>query len=423
MLKRSAMLISVVLGIILASPHAFGQQGNAAELPTFVLIGAANESPDDDPEQRNIDVKFDPSTFPADESILKNVNNWVVVVVDQFKVEKLNPETVAVFSSKKIVVLRMASTFDRQSFDTSTHKTVIFFKQGKLPPSVTLSGVTGTAKIKKTFMAAKGKADADIYFSGNLAAARNSKPSYSIESKFGYLRNIVRRVSNPNNPGQERLKDYGSIGGKATFESSDNSSIDPDSITATATYRKLFVLNDKLEAFVINADFIGGEFAKRNRTLNLVSKFDVGYAPRDWHISKRQIASIDFLAGIEVGHNYKNVLAPDGIGNFLRWKAGANTYYIVQQPFGLLDHFAFNIEYKLRLPQSAEIFSRVIDGTRTPFLTKKPRHYVASDLDFSFNKFFGFAVQYRYGSLPPSFNLVDSKIGLGIKLQLKQNPQ
>jgi hypothetical protein len=45
---------------------------------------------------------------------------------------------------------------------------------------------------------------------------------------------------------------------------------------------------------------------------------------------------------------------------------------------------------------------------------------VAIDLNMMFSKAFGITAQYRWGSLPPVFQLVDHRVVVGLTLQLKQ---
>jgi len=131
-------------------------------------------------------------------------------------------------------------------------------------------------------------------------------------------------------------------------------------------------------------------------------------------------ATVDLLIGAEAGHNYKNELKPKGIGNFWRPKLGADFYFVILKP-GIFDRIAFSTQYNVRLPQSAEIFKETIHGSKKVFLTTRPRHYVASDLNFMLSPAYGISLKYRYGSLPPSFQLVDSNVSVGLIIQLKQS--
>jgi hypothetical protein len=98
---------------------------------------------------------------------------------------------------------------------------------------------------------------------------------------------------------------------------------------------------------------------------------------------------------------------------------GINVYFLSLNP-GPLNRITASAEYKIRLPQSSEPFTQIINGEESTFLTKKPRHDYQFSLDFMFSKAFGISVQHRYGSVPPVFKLVDNKVSLGIVFKLKQ---
>ncbi|HYH86613.1 MAG TPA: hypothetical protein VEX60_14265 [Pyrinomonadaceae bacterium] len=408
MLKSSLLSLLCALLVLSAASPALAQDNQKYN---FRIARSRARNPATPNDRDKIDVRFGPDM--PDDSVLQTLNKWLVFDIDQNGIKQHQPERVDVSRTFFRVTLHMGPDFNAggNSLDAKTNKLVVQFKHGNFP-SVTVGQPGKENEGGSTYKAAKGKSDADIYFSGEAATARESKPEYSIEAAGAYLYNIRAKR------GVGKV-DLGSIGVKGTFNSGSASSIDPDSITLGGTYRKLFVVG-KASGFALNSDFIGFELDKENETRNLVTEFSINYVPSGWLIGKNKVASIDFIGGIEGGHNYKNALAPDGIGNFYRWKVGANTYFTIFKPFKSLARITYNTEYKLRLPQSAEIFSRTIDGEELKTLTRKPRHYAATDLNFMFSDAIGIALKHRYGSLPPAFNLVDNKVSVGLTLQLQQ---
>ena len=289
----------------------------------------------------------------------------------------------------------------REKLDTETHRIIISFRQANFPAvTVNQPPKEGT---KKVFTAAKGKTDADVYLSGAATSARNSKPLYSIESKFQYLQSLRR---------------YGAIGGKATFVSDEGSDVDPDSITAAGSYEKVFVFGLGT-GIILNSDFLGGEFDKEDKTRNLTTGLDGTLVLPSARFTDTFFGAMEFLAGFEGGKNFKNEMDTDGIGGFWRWKFGANAYLLALRP-PVFNRITFNTEYKVRLPRSSEPFTEKVNGQEMTFMTKKPRHYVGSDLDLLFSPAYGLSLKYRYGSLPPAFKLVDHKVSVGFTLKLKQ---
>lgn len=269
-------------------------------------------------------------------------------------------------------------------------------------PEVLVGGATKTGA-SKVFTAAKGKEDADIYFSGTAAAAKGAKPLYTFESKIGYLQSLRR---------------YGSIGVRATFDAAKETNIDPDSITAAGSYEKVFVFAPAT-GVILRSDFLGGEFDKGNETRNLATKLDAILVIPSAPLAETAFATMDFTLGFEGGHSYKHKLDPDGLGGFWRWKLGANAYLVALNALGL-NRINFSAEYQVRVMHSAEPFTKKIGDDDITILTKKPRHHVGVNTDFMFSKAFGITLQYRYGTLPPAFKFVDHSVSAGLTFKLKQ---
>jgi hypothetical protein len=411
----SSILLSVLVSLLLVIPTLGQSKGNQ---PVFVLTNAYPESP-------NIAIVFG-EKFPADPNAPPNIrtpyqptngplaaSKWIIRVIDldthKF-VEGPKVKSVEVRGFSKTVTLITDSVIDTSKFNY-----VIIYAEANTP-TITLSGQK-KPDVKKTFTAAKGKSDADIYLSGTAAGERNSKPSYTIDSKFGYFHNLARLEPSG------RYKDLGSIGATGTFVSSQNSTVDPDSITAAGTYQRAFLFGPSPTGIILTANFIGGEFAKKNKNRNLTTGADAALVLPSKRLNKSEkspaFATIDFLLGVEAGHNYRNELQPNGLGNFWRPKLGADFYFLILKP-GMFDRIIFSTQYIVRLPQSAEIFKETIHGSKIMILSTRPRHYVASDLNFMFAPSYGISLKYRYGSIPPSFQLVDNNVSIGFVLQLKQ---
>ena len=213
------------------------------------------------------------------------------------------------------------------------------------------------------------------------------------------------------------------MGFAGTFNSAENSTIDPDSITLSAAYQRTFLFGPSPTGIRLNSNFIGYELDKENQTRNLVSGVDATLILPSKRLNRSEenpaFATMDFLFGVEGGHNYKNELQPEGLGNFWRPKFGAGAYFLILKP-GIFERISLTSEYKVRFPRSAEIFTETVNGSKMTFLTKRPRHYVATDLSFMFAPSYGIALKYRYGALPPAFKLVDNKVSVGFVLQLLQ---
>lgn len=405
MLSRRVPGICVVTFLTIAIVGSInGQQAKKPDKLTYVLTIARKMPTTENPEQNTIEVGFGKS-FPVT-AAAEDTSNWLVRSLDEQGNEKdYEPDAARVFTAdptQNLVRLQMNQKLSPGGeLDISNHRITIRFQQANFPDVVL--GQSEKKSASKKFVASKGKSDADIYFSGSAAGARGSKPLYSFESKLGYLWDLQR---------------HGAIGGRATVDAASESNIDPDSITASATYEKVFVFA-AATGLILSSDFLGTEFDTEDRTRNLTSKLDGTFVIPSAHLGKSNFATADFLLGFEGGHNYRHKLNEDGLGNFWRWKFGVTAYFVALNPPGL-KRINFSTEYKVRLPQSAEPFTKKINGDEVTRLRKNPRHYVASDLDLMFSKALGITIKYRYGSLPPAFKFVDHSASIGLTFQIKQ---
>jgi hypothetical protein len=405
MLSQRVSKIGLVIALAMmsvASVHA--QPAKKPNKLNYVLTIARKLPPGENPEQNMIEVGFGKS-FPAI-AVAEKADNWLVRSLDAAGNEReYKPTSVAVFTADLTQNLVRLTMVDKLSpggeLDILTHRITIRFRQANFPDVVLGQSEKKSALSK--FVAAKGKPDADIYFSGSAAGARGSKPLYSFESKLGYLWDL------------ERL---GSLGLRGTADAASQSNIDPDSITAGATYQKVFVIAPAT-GIILTSDFIGAEFDTSNRTRNLTSKADGTLVIPSARMGETNFVTADFLVGVEGGHNYRHKLNEEGLGNFWRWKFGATAYFTALNPPGL-KRINFTTEYKVRVLQSAEPFIEKINEKDVVSFLKKPRHYVASDMDLMFSKALGITLKYRYGSLPPAFRFIDHSASIGLTFQMKQ---
>ena len=287
--------------------------------------------------------------------------------------------------------------------DPTKHQIVVSFRQANFP-SVVL-GKPEKKGVKKAFTAAKGAKDADIYVTGAIAAGRGSKPLYSLESRFAYLHSLKR---------------FGAFGGSLAVNANQESDFDPDSIRAAATYEYVRPFRRVPgTGLILRSNVIGGEFNRKNTTRNLLTGLDGTLVLPSARLGETTFATADFTLGFEAGNNYRNRLAPKGTGAFWRPKFGAAAYLLALDT-PIFDRIAFNANYEVRLPLSAEIYSETEGGNEFFSLTRKPRHRVGADLNFLFSAAYGLSVQYRYGTLPPAFKLERPNVRLGFVVQLKQ---
>ena len=198
MYKKILLLVvfTLVANLIWVNPAMPQTKGNQ---PNFVLLRAFSVSA----TPNTIDVFFG-DKFPVDPNAPANTKTPYMATSGPFAPSKwivraINLQTHTFDRAQSQINSVNVLTFGRQvalnmqnPVDTTTFSYVIIYAEANTP-IVTLNQPEKSGP-KRTFTAAKGKNDADIYFSGEAAAARNSKPAYSIESKFGYLYRMIGAI-------------------------------------------------------------------------------------------------------------------------------------------------------------------------------------------------------------------------------------
>jgi hypothetical protein len=352
-----------------------------------------------------LEVRFG-NDIPPDDALTVE-NNWLIRTVD------LKTGVEDQFPPDDVTVARppnsrgsIPTLIVNRTLDPSTHRIIVRLQLPNFPEFTV--GEPQKRGARKNFTAAKGKEDADIYFSGTAAGARESKPLYSFESKLGYLFSLGRK---------------GAIGPRAEVNAASESNIDPDSIKASVSYEKIFLFG-AARGLILRSDAFGLEFDKENRNRNLMTELNGTLVLPPHRFGEGTFAALDLMAGFEAGHNYRHELNEDeGLGNLWRWKFGVNAYFLTLNPplfKRLFKRIDWSAGYTVRLLNTAEPFTRTINGEEETTLTKKPRHHASSDLDFMFSDALGVTLKYRYGSLPPQFKFVDHSASVGLTLKLKQ---
>lgn len=378
-----------IIGLTLAPPALAFEDNNLVYVIENVTVS-----------QFGIEVRFG-NDIPPD-AALGRKENWLIITVDLSSgIEmQFQPDSVTVarpLNSKGSIPTLTVNP----ALDPSTHRITVRFQLPNFPEfTVGEPKKTGAAK---NFTKAKGKEDADIYFSGTVVGARGSKPLYAFESKLGYLFN---------------LKKKGALGPRAEVNAASQSNIDPDSVKASVSYEKLVVLGPA-RGLILRSDAVGLEFDTENRTRNLITELNGTFVLPPARLGEHTFAAVDFMAGFEGGHNYRHKLNEDGLGNLWRWKFGVNFTLVALKP-PLFKRIDFNAGYLVRILSSAEPFTKTINDEDVTTLEKKPRHHVGSDLDFMFSDALGVTLKYRYGSLPPAFKFVDHSVSVGLTFKLKQ---
>jgi hypothetical protein len=288
--------------------------------------------------------------------------------------------------------------------------------------------------------AAKGKSDADIYFSGSYTAVHDGDPVWDIDAFAGYMYAP---------PTQKYHGMFGLFGQVRTKQSP---VADPNSFMTYLDYQ--YVIGDnwwgpkvcddgqgnKIGMFqppIFNYRGFGAEFDRTAKQLNLITSpmltipFRPGCLPRTVSSKVQYWPQINFNLGTEFVDVRKSVLAPSGKWH-TRGLVGATFLTGWQPKTKLLDSWQLSSSWELRLPSAAEIFydpkfapidpSTGKKNTKKtpPMLGTQPRHYVDTKFTYNFAAWGGFTLEYTYGSLPPAFNKTDHSVAFGLTFALQE---
>ena len=380
------------------------QAQTSTDTLAYELVQAAMDGP---PREGWIVVAFGESMpqeylTAGDQALPAAARQWVIEVRD-----RSNPATLTLVHVSSVYVAadpaqnRIVALQPAQAVDAEKQFIRVRLLTANFPEVV-------VAEVKKTGAAAlygpaKGKDDADLYFKGIVLAAPGSGPTYSIDAKAGHSWRL--------SPG------FGSAGLQATYVVDKASRVGPDSITAEATYSKVWVMAPGT-GLILDVDAVGFEFDSENDTRNLTSAATGQLVLPPVRLATASHAALDFVAGYEAGRNQRNEITSEPLGGFMRTVIGGNGYLLLKN-LPLFRRIDVHAAWKVRLLSRAEPFTPAGEGD-VATLTDDPRQIVTLAVDLMVNKGLGFSVGYSHGSEPPKFEQVRHRTEVGLVVKFKQ---
>ena len=268
---------------------------------------------------------------------------------------------------------------------------------------------------KKIFGAAESREKADLYFSGNVLAGVGTKPIYTLDAKVN--------IAPPLHWHGVRAGVTGEIQSNANSEPpNDKSEIDPDSIRAYATVNGLW------KNFYWDIRPAGGEFSRKYPASSFVPAGNFA-----WWLNPVKVPGGTLVIypsiGTELGMNLNRPAAlfklPVDLSHYdsiRRLVPGIDAAYRV---WGTKDKptLTFAGTYQARVLFADEPFTTLqyyttASGARqrekVAQLRTNTRHWVEGTATWNLNEFVGLTAQYKYGSLPPLFELTRQQITFGL---------
>jgi hypothetical protein len=397
--------VAVLALTSLASP-------STAQTPTPFALKNVIAPTDTISDSLTVYVSTSGTPLPAAE--LTTQSNWHVAIVDYA-------------ASRPIAI-------DRADWDPATKVISLLFRRDSIK-AVDLRSVgwqvafTGSqllaasadAPSKGRFKPAKGKDDAALYLLSSFLAGRSTKPSYVIDAKADY---------------KDELGTSGwfwHFMGSATTNTSAQPPvggvrIDPDSMSTAFVLTKSRNVNTHgLYGLTFSISPATAEFTRKDRVADFVTSGTVtlvfnticdslAVSPSVGYEIGRALLKPDTIAGQSVDLSTWNMIGRGVAGGvvelyFFKANATKDDWYYV----------AFDVSYAARFPVAAEPFvdAGTVNGRRAAVTTvrKNTRQEVEASAHLNLTKYAGVQVQYRYGALPPLFQLVDHQVTIGITLK------
>ena len=262
---------------------------------------------------------------------------------------------------------------------------------------------------------AQGREDSDLYIAGQLEGSRHTraKQTADVKVEIPFSRNLLGR--------QRDVAPYFSL------KASNSKKSDADSmkfgvlVRTSSKFEHLGIRNVNWETDGrIEAD-------RRFGNVNATWANTLFFLPRTLGEAgnKKVLAFIQPSIGLELGRNLKSPVKAAENRGIARLTGGASLYLFLNTGSKFLDSISFQTDYIRRWPLHGEVaFDEDDDGNLFPLtIGRSPRDYVTTKIEYSVNDFFGLAVGYDYGKLPPNFKLVDSHFTFGFVYKKRLIPR
>jgi hypothetical protein len=210
------------------------------------------------------------------------------------------------------------------------------------------------------------------------------------------------------------------------------SRIDPDTISAgVALWKVKPVQKGPLYDLTTHLQIADFEFARTDPSSAYTGGFGIEAigVPLQKHDATIALNS-DLYFGVEAGRNLKKPATLDKVvvdlsnySTIFRGVTGADLNFAVASSDLTATVFSVGATYRVRLPAFDEPYVTDFHQTKAVGLSTKARNWV--DVTFGYNPFkwqyFKLTAEYKYGSLPPVFGLVDHSATIGVTFSALQS--
>lgn len=294
---------------------------------------------------------------------------------------------------------------------------------------------------------AKGKDDAELYLSGEFSTAVKSKPNWTADIKyerefgkrgfpFLFAPFVNLKYNNKVKNDTDKLSFGIRFSNSFGFKVADTEIEEDEPINAllentqdqkrAPKFTKIKRAREQREYFLYRGS---GEFESDwdFRVNNLITSQEIHYLVKplffdDEGVINGKLILTPFI-GAELGRNLKNPTIREDLG-IARFKAGAVLTLNLDKPIKnfFIKDLTWENKFTRRWFLANEIAYDKNDAGELieKEFGKKPRSHFMSTLEFKFNDFFGPALIYEWGEVPPLYNKVNHKVKLALVYSFKR---
>jgi hypothetical protein len=270
--------------------------------------------------------------------------------------------------------------------------------------------------VRKKWVAADGRDDANIYLSGELTKAQGAKATGSVDAKLDYQL--------PLHNASKRLQSFG-----LTFDAqaSNAPQADPDAIKGGLYWKWLPIRCQTCPAStpfrsILWTNTIGFDAEKDFATTDFLWTSQFTIVSKTWGMKNHTQFYMRPSLGNELGVNIASRL-PALEQRRLRDRPFIGINLVATIPVGIpgLQRITWEGSYIRRWPLTNELM--LTENSSGAFTTvsfgTQPRQFATMKLSFMFSRMFGANVGYKYGQDAPGFKFVDHTITLGLVYKAK----
>ncbi len=374
------------------------------------------------------------------DNALKNNSSWSILI--DYRPSNVSVQSVLI--QGHVVVLTLSSPLAPDMI-SKEHQISVYFNGD--PTTGVMSDEADTKQPKAiskgsnwffpTIEFTTDKKDANFDISGSLQTSVGASPQYEWSALAKYP--IEYQHSSKN----QGLSYIFRAAPQFTGSASQQANADPDSLIASVTTEFYFpythvgmnhlpvnLLFDPIdyeferkpeqEAVLSNGKSTLNNYLQKNANLIISGRLQVLEA---WKFKRVDLPNLNISLGTEFGSALsRSVLnvnpGPGYTDNPLRAVAAADVYFNVGLPKVKQPIFNVDGHYTVRSLFHPEPFRQAGVNNGNEFYSTKARHYIAVNLSRSLAKGANLIVQYKFGSLPPTFNFLDHQVTIGFEIVL-----